>query len=102
MKAIRVHQLGPPEVMKLEEVPDLTAGAGEVLVHARAIGVNPVDTYIRAGNYGALPLPYTPGKDAAGDVLAVGDGVSRFKPGQRVYVADCLSGAYAEQIVARE
>jgi NADPH2:quinone reductase len=102
MKAIRVHQPGGPEVLKLEEVPDLKPGAGEVVVRAHAIGVNPVDTYIRSGNYGPVKSPYTPGKDAAGDVLAIGSGVRSVSVGQRVYVADCLSGAYAEQILCRE
>ncbi|MGI8904876.1 MAG: NADPH:quinone reductase [Candidatus Sumerlaeaceae bacterium] len=102
MKAIRVHQTGAPEVLKLEEVPDPHPGPGEVLVRARAIGVNPVDTYIRAGNYGAVKTPYTPGKDAAGEVASTGSGVTRLKTGQRVYVADCISGAYAELILCRE
>ena len=75
MKAIRVHEFGGPEVMKLEEVPDIEAGPHQVIVHIRAVGVNPVDTYIRAGMHARKPpLPYTPGSDAAGDVVAVGSG----------------------------
>ena len=97
MKAIRVHEFGGPEVMKLEEVPDLTAGPGQVVVSVKAVGVNPVDTYIRSGAYAVKPpLPYTPGLDAAGTVEAVGQGVERVK-GERVYAAGTLSGAYAEQ-----
>jgi len=97
MKAIRVHQFGGPEVLKLEEVPRPQVGPGQVLVHVHAAGVNPVDTYIRSGAYAAKPsLPYTPGKDASGIVEAVGEGVSGIKPGERVYVGDCLTGAYAE------
>ncbi len=103
MKAIRVHQFGGPEVMKLEEVPDLRPGPGEVVVRVKAVGVNPVDTYIRSGGYAAKPdLPYTPGMDAAGVVEAVGHGVTRFVPGARVYVAGTLSGAYAEQALCKE
>src|SRR5579875_1626914 len=61
MKAIRVHQFGGPEVMKLEELPDLHPGPGEVVVRVKAVGVNPVDTYIRSGAYASKPaLPYTP------------------------------------------
>jgi len=98
MKAIRVHEFGGPEVMKLEEVPDLTAGRGQVTVRVKAVGVNPVDTYIRSGVYAVKPpLPYTPGMDAAGTVEAVGEGVESVQVGERVYVAGTLRGAYAEQ-----
>ena len=97
MKAIRVHQFGGPEVLKLEEVPIPPVGPGQVLVHLHAAGVNPVDTYIRSGAYAAKPsLPYTPGKDGSGIVEAVGEGVNGIEPGARVYVGDCLTGAYAE------
>src|SRR5438128_7098390 len=98
MKAIRVHEFGGPEVMRLEEVPDLTAAAGEVIVRVHAIGVNPVDTYIRSGLYPAKPtLPYTPGSDAAGVVDSVGEAVTRVTPGDSVSVAGTCSGTYAEQ-----
>jgi NADPH2:quinone reductase len=97
MKAIRVREFGPPEVMKLEEVADLAPGAGQVLVRVKAAGVNPVDTYIRSGTYAVKPsLPYTPGMDGAGTVEAVGPGVSGVKPGDRVYIAGSASGTYAE------
>ena len=87
--------------MKLEEIPDLVAAAGQVLVTIKAAGVNPVDTYIRAGNYGALPaLPYTPGADAAGVVEAVGRDVHDFARGDRVYIGGTVAGraygSYAE------
>lgn len=96
MKAIVVREFGAPEQMKLEEVPRPDPGPGEVLVGVRAAGVNPVDAYIRTGTHAQKPvLPYTPGKDAAGVVEKVGDGVS-LKPGMRVYVADSMSGTYAE------
>ncbi len=82
MKAIRVRQFGDPEVMVVEDVPDLTPGAGQVLVRIHAAGVNPVETYIRSGNYALKPaLPYTPGTDGAGIVEAVGSGVTSVLPG---------------------
>ncbi len=103
MKAIRVHSFGAPEVMKIEEVPDLLPGAGQVVVAVRAAGVNPVDTYIRSGLYRPdLKLPYTPGLDAAGVIVATGEGVNHRTVGQRVYVAWSLSGTYAEEVLCNE
>ncbi|MGB7632035.1 MAG: NADPH:quinone reductase [Candidatus Deferrimicrobium sp.] len=97
MKAIRVHEFGPPEVMRFEEVPDPSPGPGQVLVRIRAAGVNPVETYIRSGAYARRPsLPYTPGNDAGGIVEAVGDGVMRVVEGDRVYTSETVTGAYAE------
>ncbi|MFN7917699.1 MAG: NADPH:quinone reductase [Vicinamibacterales bacterium] len=94
MRSIVVREFGAPEVMKVETVPDLTPSASQVLVRVRAVGVNPVDTYIRSGVYAAKPpLPYTPGNDGAGEVLAVGADVTAFKPGDRVFIAgDNLGG----------
>ncbi len=97
MEAIRVHAFGGPEVLKLEEIPDLHPGPNQVVVRIRAIGINPVETYIRAGKYGPVKFPYTPGSDSAGDVEETGPAVQRFKPGQRVYTAGALSGAYAQK-----
>src|SRR5690242_1422777 len=103
MKAIRVHQTGEPEVMRLEEVPDPKPGTGEVLVRVRAIGVNPVETYIRSGKYPTKPpLPYTPGTDVAGTVAALGDKVTGVAIGDRVYTSGSLTGAYAELTLCRE
>ena len=97
MKAVRVHEFGGPEVLRLEEGPTPRSGPGEVLVRIHAVGVNPVETYIRAGKYARLPdLPYTPGNDAAGVVEQVGADVGEFKPGDRVYTGGSLSGTYAE------
>lgn len=97
MKAIRVKEFGGPEVLQLEEVPTPQPGPGEVLVRIHVIGINPVETYIRAGTYARLPaLPYTPGNDGAGVVEQVGVAVSEFKAGDRVYTAGSLSGTYAE------
>ena len=68
-----------------------------MLVRIHAAGINPVDTYVRGGLYPAKPaLPYTPGKDAAGVVQAVGEGVRHCQPGDRVYLGDSLTGTYAE------
>jgi NADPH2:quinone reductase len=103
MKAIRVHETGAPEVMRLEEIPNPQPKDGQVLVRVRAIGVNPVETYIRSGKYAALPpLPYTPGSDSAGVVEAIGPGVTRVKVGDRVYTAGTLTGAYAELALCLE
>jgi len=103
MKAIRIHEFGNPEVMKIEEITDPKPGAGQVTVRIYAAGVNPVDTYIRSGLYPLKPeLPFTPGMDAAGVVEAIGDGVKRFNPGDRVYVAGTISGSYAEKALCKE
>lgn len=103
MKAIRVHEFGGPEVLRVEGVADLKPGAGQVVVRVHAAGVNPVDTYIRAGAYARKPpLPFTPGSDAGGVVQSVGEGATKFKPGDRVYVAGSLSGTYAEQALCTE
>lgn len=97
MKAIRVHEFGGPEVMRLEEVPDPLPGSEQVLVRVAATGVNPVDAYIRSGQHAVRPgLPYTPGMDAAGVVASVGMNVRRVGVGDRVYTAGTVSGAYAE------
>lgn len=102
MKAIRVHQFGDPQVMRLEEVPDPRPGPGQVLVRVHAAGVNPVDTYIRAGKYGPRQFPFTPGSDAGGVVEAVGEGVRRFKPRQRVYTSGSITGTYAQLALCDE
>jgi NADPH2:quinone reductase len=103
MKAIRVQQFGGPEVLKIEEVPDLQPGPGQVLVKIHAAGVNPFETYQRIGTYAIKPqLPYTPGADAAGTVINVGNGVQRVRAGDRVYVAGNMTGSYAEQTLCLE
>ena len=108
MRAIRVHQWGDIDSadVRLDDVPDLTPGPGEVVIDVEAVGVNPVDTYIAAGTYAIKPdLPYTPGMEAAGTILAVGDGVNDRQEGDRVWIstttAGKLQGAYAEQVVCR-
>jgi len=102
MKAIVVREFGPAEVMKLEEVPNPSPGPGQVLVRVKAIGVNPVEVYIRSGAYARKPtLPYTPGTDAGGSVDAVGPGVTGVKKGDRVYAHGTAAGygGYAESTV---
>jgi NADPH2:quinone reductase len=105
MKAIRVHEFGGPEVLKVEDVADPKAGPGEVVVRVRAAGVNPVDAYIHSGTYARKPaLPYTPGQDGAGEVESVGADVTAFKAGDRVYIAGvgptvAGAGTYAERAV---
>ena len=97
MRAIRVSEFGGPEVLKVQEAPDPVPDSGQVLVRVKAAGVNPVDTYIRAGVYARKPnLPYTPGTDAAGIVEAVGPNVKRVKPGDRVYTNGSITGVYSE------
>ncbi len=102
MKAIRVHQFGGPEVLRWEDVPDLKPGRAQVLIRTRAVGVNPVETYIRSGANPKLALPYTPGSDAAGEVVAAGEAVSHWRPGMRVYTGGTASGAYAEMILCAD
>jgi len=102
MKAIVVHAFGGPEVMKVEDVPVPSPGDSQVLIKVEAIGVNPVDAYIRTGTYARKPqLPYTPHTDIAGTIEAVGSSVKRFKPGERVYGFGG-SGGGAELAVAEE
>ena len=103
MKAIRVHEFGGPEQLRLEEVPELRPGAGKLVVKVHAAGVNPFETYMRSGTYAIKPeLPYTPGADAGGIVISIGADVKRAKVGDRVYVAGNLSGSYAEQTLCLE
>ena len=103
MKAIVVREFGPPEVMQVEDVELAGPTGTQVLVKVEAAGVNPVDTYLRSGLHAHAPnLPYTPGKDGAGIVESAGDGVTRFKPGDRVYTAGSVSGTYAEYSICDE
>jgi NADPH2:quinone reductase len=103
VKAIRVHEFGPPEVMRLEEVPDLKPGTGQVVVRVRAAGVNPADTYTRSGMHARRPtLPYTPGTDAAGAVESIGEHVANVSVGAQVYISGTVTGAYAEQALCEE
>lgn len=100
MRAIRIHRFGGPEVLSLETIPDPIAGPDQVVVRVHAVGVNPVDTYIRAGTYGARAFPFTPGYDAAGLVESIGPGVTSWKTGDRVVVYRPTAGTYAERVAA--
>ncbi|MEP3196512.1 MAG: NADPH:quinone reductase [Lentilitoribacter sp.] len=92
MQAIRAHQFGGSEVLQLDQMEDLVAGTGEVVVEIKAAGVNPADTYMRTGTYGIVPeLPYIPGGDAGGVISQIGEGVTNFKTGDRVIVGTALS-----------
>eukprot|EP00190_Bangiopsis_sp_CCMP1999_P001999 CAMPEP_0198730188 /NCGR_PEP_ID=MMETSP1475-20131203/23270_1 /TAXON_ID= ORGANISM="Unidentified sp., Strain CCMP1999" /NCGR_SAMPLE_ID=MMETSP1475 /ASSEMBLY_ACC=CAM_ASM_001111 /LENGTH=319 /DNA_ID=CAMNT_0044492959 /DNA_START=167 /DNA_END=1126 /DNA_ORIENTATION=+ len=97
MKAIRVDAFGGPEVLKLQEVAVPKVTPGTLLVRLKAVGVNPIETYIRAGAQN-VELPYIPGTDGAGVVEEVGDGVTSFKKGDKVFVCGTEkgSGTYAE------
>jgi NADPH:quinone reductase-like Zn-dependent oxidoreductase len=103
MMAWRVHEYGPPDVMKFERIPRPDPGPGEILVKVEAVGVGPWDGWIRAGK-SALPqpLPLTLGSDLAGEVVAVGPGVSRPCVGEQVYgvTNPQFVGAYAEYALA--
>jgi NADPH2:quinone reductase len=86
MKAAFIQQPGPPGNLQVADLPDPKPGPGQALVRVRASTVNPIDTYIRAGLIPfPLPLPYVVGCDLAGTVEAVGTGVRRYKPGDRVW-----------------
>ncbi|MEA3361861.1 MAG: NADPH:quinone reductase [Thermodesulfobacteriota bacterium] len=103
MRAIRVHSFGDSNVMQLEEIPNLSVVNNQLKIEVKAIGVNPVDTYIRAGTYPIKPnLPYTPGKDAAGIITEIGPDVIHKKVGDRVYVCGSVSGSYAESLICEE
>ncbi|XP_070602277.1 quinone oxidoreductase isoform X2 [Erythrolamprus reginae] len=102
MRAIKVFEFGGPEVLKLQldtlvPVPK----ENQVLIKVHVCGVNPVDTYIRSGSHKRKPtLPYTPGTDVAGVIEEVGEHVTDFKKGDRVFTLGTISGAYAEYTVA--
>ena len=103
MKAIQVHSFGDPEVMQLHDLPDLNPAADQIKIQVKAIGVNPVDAYIRTGTYPLKPdLPYTPGLDAAGVIVSTGKDIKQFKVGDRVYVLKSITGCYAEEVLCTE
>ncbi|WP_342151052.1 quinone oxidoreductase [Methylorubrum sp. SB2] len=97
-KAIRVHQYGGPEAMVYEDIPTPEPGPGQIRVRQTAIGVNFIDIYFRSGLYKAASLPFTLGKEGAGVVDALGEGVTDFRVGERVAYAGAV-GTYAEEVV---
>ena len=92
MKAIRVHECGGPEAMALEACPEPQPGEGQALVGIEAIGVNFIDIYQRMGLY-KIPLPFTPGNEAAGTVLSTGPGVTEIAAGDRVAYAGVIGSS---------
>lgn len=104
MKAIQAHSFGDSNVLQLDTIDDPAPGTGQLVIDIKAIGVNPADTYMRGGAYAIVPdLPYIPGGDAAGIVSAVGENVSTFATGDRVYTGTSMgfsmTGCYAEKVV---
>src|SRR3954449_4332527 len=106
MRAIVVREHGGPEVLKLEDVPEPVASPDQVIVRLKAVGVNPVDVYIRTGAYARKPaLPFIPGSDAGGEIESVGANVKRYKAGDRVFIHGTAAehthghygGAYAQR-----
>src|ERR1700693_4059840 len=95
-KAIVVHEIGGPEVLKFEDVEVPPPGPGQALVRHRAVGVNFVDIYVRSGVYPAPSLPYTPGTEGAGVVEAVGPNVNEVRVGDRVAYVGGPLGSYSE------
>jgi len=96
MKAMRAHQLGGPEQLRLEDAPDPQPQAGQVAIRVRAAGINPADLVRLSGRLGSLPLPYIPGTDVCGEVESVGPGVGHLKAGDRVF-GRAVTGGYAEK-----
>jgi NADPH2:quinone reductase len=100
MKAIQVHQFGAADVLQVVELADPVPQSGQVLIRVHAAGVSPLDTYVREQSHGAPtpPLPYIPGFECAGEIVAIAPDVTRFKVGDRIYGNPFL-GAYAELLV---
>jgi len=96
MKAMRAHQFGGPEQLRLEDAPDPQVQAGQVQIRVRAAGINPADLVRLSGRLQPLSLPYIPGTDVCGEVETVGAGVTHVKPGDRVFGRTSVGG-YAEK-----
>ena len=94
-RAIRIHETGGPEVLKMEDVTVPAPGRGQVKIRHHAIGLNFIEIYFRKGAYPA-ELPFTPGNEGAGEVIEVGKGVEEFQVGDRVAYA-AMPGSYAEE-----
>ena len=102
MRALVCKEYGPPENLVIEERPDPVPGEGEVLVNIKAAGINFPDVLVIAGSYQVkVPPPFVPGNETAGMVEAVGEGVRRLKPGDRV-IATPSGGAFADKCVVAE
>jgi NADPH2:quinone reductase len=100
MKAIRCHEWGAPDTLRFDEVAAAPLKAGEARIRVRAAGVNFADSLMVAGKYQVKPeFPFTPGLEAAGEVVEIGAGVTHLRPGQRVLAVLRFGGGYAEEIV---
>lgn len=98
MKAMRLAEFGSPENLRLEEAPDPELRKGHVVIRVKATGINPADLVRMSGRYPQpLPLPYIPGTDVAGEVEAIGAGVSHVRVGERVFGRSLNGGGYAEK-----
>ena len=100
--AVRVHKTGGPEVLTYEEIEVAAPGSGEIRIRQRACGINFIDTYFRTGLYPAPQMPFIPGNEAAGEVTAVGQGVTDFKVGDRVTYNITHGGYAAERLLPAE
>ncbi|HMF05869.1 MAG TPA: quinone oxidoreductase [Methylocella sp.] len=101
-KTVRVYEVGAPEVMRIEDVNVSPPVRGEVLVRNHAIGINFIDTYFRSGAYPVPSLPFTPGNEGAGKVLAIGKGVTGLKVGDRVAYATNYGAYSVERLIAAD
>jgi NADPH2:quinone reductase len=101
-KAVRVHEIGGPEVLTYEDVQVPAPAAGEVRIRQHAIGVNFIDTYFRSGLYKAPQLPFIAGNEASGEVIEVGPGVTGFHPGDRVAYYSALGSYATERVFAAD
>jgi NADPH2:quinone reductase len=97
--AVRVHKVGGPEVLTYEDVEVGAPGPGQLRVKQHAVGLNYIDTYFRSGLYPAPSMPFVIGNEGAGEVTAVGQGVTEFKAGDRVAYVTTLGGYAAERIL---
>ncbi|PTW63305.1 NADPH2:quinone reductase [Breoghania corrubedonensis] len=103
MKAVLCKAYGPPEALVVENLPDPGAGPGEVLVEVRAAALNFFDTLIIEGRYQVRPeMPFSPGAELAGVVIAVGDGVTRVSPGDRVVAYTRFGGCREKVVVSQD
>ncbi|MYC29874.1 MAG: quinone oxidoreductase [Chloroflexi bacterium] len=98
MKAVRAHEIGGPEVLVYEDVPDLTPGPDQALVEIKAVGVNYTDVSSRKGTNPPPSLPWTPGREASGIVKAIGSNVTEVDVGEQVAYA-MFTGSYAEEAI---
>jgi NADPH2:quinone reductase len=103
--AVRVHKPGGPEVLTYEDIEVPAPGPGQIRIKQHACGINYIDTYFRSGLYAPPPpqsLPFVAGNEGAGEVVAVGPGVTEIKVGDRVGYVSALGGYAAERLIAAE